>query len=109
MSWYLKAIKNYCNFSGRASRTEFWMFTLVNLLIMGALLALDTIVFGMGVCILTGIYDLFILLPALAISIRRLHDIDKSGWWLLIALVPLVGAVWLFLYYIKDSTKQSLA
>lgn len=80
MSWYIKAIKNYCNFSGRAGRTEFWMFTLVDCIIVLPLLFMDMIIFGMGVCVLTGIYNLFILLPELSLSVHRLHDINKSGW-----------------------------
>ncbi len=88
MEEYLKVIKNYVNFKGRASRREFWMFVLVNLIISFILGQIDNALglnFGGGLAkqgVLSSIYSLFIFLPNLAVTVRRLHDINKSGWFL---------------------------
>ena len=101
MSWYINAIKNYCNFSGRARRQEYWMFVLFNAIIALVLSIADAI---LGIKLLTSIYSLFILLPDLAIQFRRLHDIDKSAWWLLIAFVPIVGGIVLLVFSVTPGT-----
>lgn len=101
MSWYLQAIKNYCNFSGRARRQEYWMFVLFNTVFTLVLSVIDSLI---GVKILSSIYSLFILLPDLSIQFRRLHDVDKSAWWLFIAFVPIVGAIILFVFSVKPGT-----
>lgn len=101
MSWYIQAIKNYCNFSGRARRTEYWMFALISAVIGFVLGIIDGII---GIKLLTSLYCLFILIPELSLSFRRLHDIDKSAWWLLIAFVPIVGAIILFVFSVKPGT-----
>jgi uncharacterized membrane protein YhaH (DUF805 family) len=100
MNYYTEVLKKYTVFSGRARRAEFWMFTLINLIISLVLAGIDaalglTNVFG-------GIYSLAVLLPSLGVSCRRLHDIDRSGWWLLIGLIPLIGWVILIIWYAKD-------
>lgn len=98
MNWYLKVLKQYVDFSGRARRTEYWMFVLINLLFSITLALIDylmgTMVMGSG--ILSGLYSLAILIPSLAVVCRRLHDIGKSGKWFFIAFIPVVGAIWLF-------------
>ena len=101
MSWYIQAIKNYCNFSGRARRTEYWMFALISAIIVFVLGILDGII---GIKLLTSLYSLFILIPELSLTFRRLHDIDKSAWWLLIAFVPVVGAIILLVFSLKEGT-----
>lgn len=101
MSWYIQAIKNYCNFSGRARRTEYWMFALISAVIVFVLGIIDGII---GIKLLTSLYSLFILIPELSLSFRRLHDIDKSAWWLLIAFVPVVGAIILLVFSLKPGT-----
>ncbi len=101
MSWYIQAIKNYCNFSGRARRTEYWMFALISAVIVFVLGIIDGII---GIKLLTGLYSLFIVIPELSLSFRRLHDIDKSAWWLLIAFVPVVGAIILLVFSLKEGT-----
>ena len=93
MDWYLKAVRdNYMNFEGRARRKEFWMFTLVNLIIYIVLDIVETVM-GLEIFynsgLLTTIYSLALVLPSLAVGVRRLHDTDKSGWWILIGVVPL--------------------
>ncbi|BBT19007.1 uncharacterized membrane protein YhaH (DUF805 family) [Pseudomonas sp. SLBN-26] len=101
MEWYLKCLKQYFDFNGRARRKEYWMFTLVNLVISIAL----TVIFGViseKLLPLANLYSLAVLLPALGVTARRLHDIGKSGWFMLIALIPLVGLYVIYLLA-KDS------
>jgi len=107
MDWYLKVIRNYVGFSGRAHRTEFWMFVLINLVItlvlsfIDGMLGLASAEYGMGP--LQGLYSLAVLLPSLAVAVRRLHDTGRTGWWLLICLIPLIGAIVLIVFYCLDS------
>ncbi len=109
MSWYFKVLKNYAVFRGRASRKEYWMFVLVNAIIWGVLAVISAIIFGAssrGHTIgfpLAHIYGLAVLIPSLAVSWRRLHDRNRSGWWILIGLIPVVGAIILLVFYIQDS------
>jgi uncharacterized membrane protein YhaH (DUF805 family) len=96
VSWYLAVLKNYAGFSGRARRTEYWMFVLFNIIIT---IVLDVI--GLAIkqgSILGAIYGLAVLIPGLAVAVRRLHDTGRSGWWLLIGLVPLIGAIVLIVF-----------
>jgi uncharacterized membrane protein YhaH (DUF805 family) len=101
VNWYLEVLKKYAVFSGRAHRTEFWMFVLVSVIIAVALAVIEGIVGGPGV--LGGLYSLAVLIPSLAVGARRLHDIGRSGWWLLIGLVPLVGIIVLIVFFVTDS------
>jgi uncharacterized membrane protein YhaH (DUF805 family) len=101
MNWYLIALKKYVEFDGRARRKEYWMFALFNLLITLAIAVIEAIIGTPG--FLGLIYALAVLLPAIAVSVRRLHDTDRSGWWLLIALVPIVGAIVLLVFMVQDS------
>jgi uncharacterized membrane protein YhaH (DUF805 family) len=107
MNWYLQALKKYADFSGRARRKEYWFFVLFYIIILIALMILDgfvgTNIAGAGFGILTGIYMLAVLIPGIAVSVRRLHDTGRSGWWLLIDLVPLVGAIVLLVFMVIDS------
>lgn len=100
MNWYIKCLKQYVDFSGRASRTEFWMFALFNFLISLVLAIIDVVV-GLG--FLQPIYALAVLLPALAVSVRRLHDTGRAGWWLLLFLLPLIGPIILIVFWVQDS------
>jgi uncharacterized membrane protein YhaH (DUF805 family) len=106
MNWYLEVLKKYAVFQGRAHRTEYWMFTLFNVLITIALLIIGAIL-GLsgdgGSNILSSLYGLAVLLPGLAVAVRRLHDTDRSGWWLLIGLIPLIGAIVLLIFLVQDS------
>src|SRR5690606_42155613 len=96
-NWYMEVLKNYAGFSGRARRKEYWYFVLFNTIISIVLAFFDGITgtfseaTGMG--LLGGIYALAVLIPSLAVSVRRLHDTDRSGRGLLIALLPLMGAI----------------
>ncbi|WP_058831172.1 DUF805 domain-containing protein [Paenibacillus polymyxa] len=91
MQWYLKVLQNYVGFQGRARRTEYWMFVLFSVIACFIVGLIDGL---LGLTpILTLIYSLAVLLPSLAVLARRLHDTGKSGWWILIALVPFGGIV----------------
>ena len=90
-------LKNYVNFQGRATRAEFWWFFLFNF-IVGLILSL----FGKAGTALQGIWSLAILLPQLGLSARRLHDINKSGWLLLLGLIPVVGWIILIIWWAKE-------
>lgn len=96
MNWYLQVLKKYAVFSGRARRKEYWMFFLFNLIITFVLGFIEGIV-GIALesdqSVLAGIYQLAILIPSIAVGIRRMHDTDRSGWWLLVPIVNLIFAV----------------
>ena len=105
--WYLKVVKEkYADFSGRAGRPEFWYFVLANILISIGLALIDNIlgttVGAGGTGILGSIYSLAILIPSIAVGVRRLHDTDRSGWWILIGLIPLIGAIVLIVFYVQE-------
>jgi uncharacterized membrane protein YhaH (DUF805 family) len=108
MNWYLQVLKKYAVFTGRAQRAEYWWFFLFNLLITVALIFFDmtlgTFSEDTGYGLLSGLYTLGVLLPNIGVSIRRLHDTGRSGWWLLIGLVPLIGAIVLIVFFVMDST-----
>jgi uncharacterized membrane protein YhaH (DUF805 family) len=101
VEWYLKVLKNYAVFNGRARRTEYWMFFLFNAIITIILSILENI--GDITNVLTGIYGILTLLPSLAVGARRLHDSGKSGWWLLIGLIPFIGTIILLIFFCLDS------
>ena len=107
MNWYLEVLKKYAVFNGRARRKEYWMFVLVNFII-----ALVLALIGSGIqiatksalgTIISPLYNLAVLIPAIAVSVRRLHDTNRSGWWVFIALVPLIGAIVLIVFLVQDS------
>lgn len=107
MSWYLKVLKQYVDFKGRARRKEYWWFVLVNVLIGVGLAMIEA---GAGITDpttgygpLTGLYSLAVLLPGLAVSVRRLHDTGRRGWWLLLSLVPVIGPLVLLYFFVQDS------
>ena len=101
MSWYLEVLKKYAVFSGRSRRKEYWMFVLINLVVA---LVINIIEGRVGSPAIIGtIYSLAVLIPSLAVGIRRLHDTGRSAWWLLIALIPLLGAIVLIVFLAKDS------
>ncbi len=110
MNYYLDVLKKYAVFSGRARRKEFWMFSLISTIVSFVLLSIDGALgiydadVGMG--LLSGIYLLAIILPLLGLAIRRLHDTGRSGWWLLISIIPLIGAITLLVFYCLDSAPE---
>ena len=115
MGWYLKVMRdNYGNFSGRARRREYWMYVLVQSIIMIGLMILDSILgldfelqgisLGYGYLYLIGVIVHFI--PSLAVLVRRLHDVGKSGWFYFIFLIPIIGIIWLLVLYCTEGQKQ---
>ncbi|MFK3958575.1 DUF805 domain-containing protein [Guptibacillus hwajinpoensis] len=101
MNWYLKVLKNYVNFQGRARRKEYWMFTLFNVIFSIVLTLIESLADISP--FLTSIYSLFIILPSLAVTVRRLHDTGRSGWWVLIGLIPLIGSIVILVFTCLDS------
>jgi len=101
MEWYLKALRQYADFEGRARRKEYWMFTLFNLIFAILAVVIDGLI-GTGAIIYL-LYVLGTLIPNLSVSVRRLHDVGKSGWMYLVALIPLVGFIWLLVLLTTDS------
>jgi uncharacterized membrane protein YhaH (DUF805 family) len=90
MNWYLTVLRSYAEFNGRAGRQEYWMFFLFNVIIGSVILFVESILGSPAV--LYSLYCLAVLLPGVGVSIRRLHDTNRSGWWLLLALIPF-GAI----------------
>lgn len=97
---------NYCNFNGRASRSEFWWFCLFSL-IVGVVVCVVFSFSETATTVVSTIVNLALLLPGLGLAVRRLHDIGKSGWWIFLGLIPLVGAIILIIWYCKESDPQS--
>lgn len=102
-TYFLDVIKShYIDFAGRATRTQFWLFALFNFIVYIVLYILASKVASFFSILLT-IYSLALLLPSLAIAARRLHDIGRSAWWLLLLLVPVIGPIVLLIFYILPS------
>ena len=93
MGWYIECLKKYAVFGGRARRKEYWTFVLFNVLIVLALRIVDGMSGGTGGAVFGSLYQVATLLPALAAGVRRMHDTDHSGWWLLVPGVSLIFAV----------------
>ncbi|PQJ81733.1 DUF805 domain-containing protein [Polaribacter glomeratus] len=107
MNWYLKVINQYFDFSGRARRKEYWMFTLFSLIISWSLPILD-VTFGTYIFSIIGsIYYLLVFIPGLAVMLRRLHDSGNSGWFLFLLLIPIIGWVWLLVLLCLESEPKT--
>lgn len=102
MEWYINAVKKYAVFSGRSHRTEYWSFVIINFIIMFLLEFFEGVIWDAR--ILSGIYSLFIILPSLAVLVRRLHDTNRSGWWALLLLIPVIGFLVVLIFTIQDGT-----
>lgn len=109
MKYYLLAFKNYAKFNGRSNRPEYWYFVLFHIIFAIAAIVIDmSMGIGLGGTPYGVLYLLYVLatfIPGLAVSVRRLHDIDKSGWWILISLIPFIGSIWLIVLMASDGTK----
>ena len=107
--WKTVVLERYAKFDGRAGRAEFWWYVLANVVLYIAVLILLAIgfaianVLGVIIAVLTGVLYLALIIPSIAVAIRRLHDTNKSGWWLLIGLIPFGGIV-LLVFYIMEGT-----
>ena len=107
MNHYLTVLKKYATFSGRATRSEYWFFALFSFIISVVLGFLDGVIGKVGadktIGILGSIYSLAVLIPSIAVMARRLHDTNRSGWWILIGLIPIIGWIVLFVFSVLDS------
>lgn len=104
MNYFIDALKKYADFEGRATRTEYWMFILFYLIFYIAIIVLDYMV---GTFFLALLFSLGMLILSLSIGARRLHDTSRSGWWQLIALIPLLGAIVLLVFFVQDSHEEN--
>lgn len=108
MNWYLEALKKYAVFRGRSRRKEYWYFFLINLIITFILLIVDKITgtysLQTGIGLLGSLYSIAVFIPNISVTVRRLHDINRTGWWVLIALIPIIGAIVLLVFMVQDST-----
>ncbi len=111
MEWYISVLKQYAVFEGRARRKEYWMFALISFVASVILTFIDMTIgtydLENGYGVLSSIYGLAILLPAIGVSIRRLHDTGRKGWWLLIGLIPLVGALVLIVFFAQEGHAEA--
>ncbi|SDJ02299.1 DUF805 domain-containing protein [Lutimaribacter saemankumensis] len=104
-----KCLSNYATFEGRAARSEFWWFTLFLFLGNAVFSILDRILFGgvahgQEISVLGALFSLAVLLPTIAVGVRRLHDLDRTGWWYLLVLIPLIGGLILLFFFIQKGT-----
>jgi uncharacterized membrane protein YhaH (DUF805 family) len=106
MNWYLIVLQKYAVFSGRSRRKEYWWFALINFIIYLILFILFIITRSWGLLVLYYIYALAILIPGLAVTVRRLHDTAHSGWWYFISLIPIVGSIILLVLLATDSDSE---
>lgn len=104
MEYFIDAFKKYAEFSGRATRTQYWMFILFFMIIYFVLALID--VFA-GTMVLAFIFNVAVFLPSIAIAARRLHDTGRTGWWQLIVLIPLIGAIVLIIFFVQDSVEEN--
>ena len=107
MKYFLYCLQHYADFTGRARRSEYWYFVLFNFIV--------SILIGLSLGVIAGLlnvpalvylaylWSLAVFIPSLAVSVRRLHDIGRSGWWLLLSLIPLIGAIILIIWHCTDS------
>lgn len=103
MDWFKKGIRNYANFSGRARRKEYWYFVLVQMGLVIIAMILDVIIFNSEIGLFYIVVALGLFLPGLAVTIRRLHDTSRSGWWFLISILPLIGSIILLVFLASDT------
>ncbi|NDD30514.1 MAG: DUF805 domain-containing protein [Proteobacteria bacterium] len=107
MGEFMLALANATNFGGRSRRREYWMFVLFQALVMFAVSAVCAFAASAthinALAGLPGLLALLLILPGFAVAIRRLHDVGKSGWYLLVNLVPLIGSLWFLLLMVRDS------
>ena len=103
INWFMNVVtQHYFDFDGRARRAEFWWFVLVYFIISLVLAAIQGLL-GLG-SLLTGLLAVGLLLPNLGVAVRRLHDIGRSGWWILIGFIPIVGWILLIYWYVQPGT-----
>ena len=104
MEYFIGALKRYADFTGRAKRQEYWMFILFYVIFYLMLSVIDAVI---GIPVLSSLYSLALFIPSISIAARRLHDTSRSGWWQLIALIPLIGAIVLIVFLVQDSHEDN--
>jgi uncharacterized membrane protein YhaH (DUF805 family) len=107
MSWYIQVLKKYAVFSGRARRKEYWYFALFSFIIAFVLGFIEGFSTGNNYSVIANLYGLAVFLPGLAVSVRRLHDTGRSGWWIFIWFIPIIGFIWLLILYFTDSQRET--
>jgi uncharacterized membrane protein YhaH (DUF805 family) len=110
MDWYIEVLKKYAVFTGRARRKEYWYYYLINTLIYIVLSLIDVLTgtfnADLSIGLLNGIYTLAVLIPSIAVTVRRLHDTNRSGWWLLIGVIPIIGGIVLIVFLASNSNPE---
>tara|TARA_B110000240_G_C13255346_1_gene349245 strand:+ start:63 stop:413 length:351 start_codon:yes stop_codon:yes gene_type:complete len=101
MNYFIDALKKYADFTGRARRKEYWMFYLIYMILLIVISILDA---AIGVGLFSLIFTLGMLIPSISIAARRLHDTGRSGWWQLIAFIPLIGFIILIVFLVQDGS-----
>ncbi|KLD76391.1 DUF805 domain-containing protein [Xanthomonas hyacinthi] len=120
MDWMLMPLKRYADFSGRSRRKEYWMFTLLNIVVITVLMVLigigggfggqnGTSALSMAAFVLVCLYSLAVLVPSLAVQVRRFHDQGKSGWYVLLGLIPYLGGVVVLVFMFMEGAKGANA
>ena len=113
MKWYLDALKKYAVFGGRAQRKEYWFFVLFNIIFSIVLSMFDgltgTLNAETGYGLLSGLYTLAVAIPGIAVSVRRLHDTGRTGWWFFILLIPVIGAIIFLVFMFFEVSLKSWA
>ena len=103
MKWFLKCLRQYADFKGRARRKEYWMFLLFDAIFAIVAGGIDYVAGTSSHGVFYGLFILGTFIPSTAVAVRRLHDIGKSGWMYLVVLIPLIGAIWLLILFVRDS------
>lgn len=119
MEWMIMPLRRYADFSGRSCRREYWMFTLLNVIVIFALALIVSLGMGLGSIagdvglaifagiggLVFGIYGLAVIVPSIAVQVRRFHDQDKSGWFVLLAFIPYLGGLILLVFMLLEGTR----
>lgn len=101
MNWYVQAFQKYAEFNGRSTRGEFWYFLLIHALVILGIILIELVFGTYG--ILGGLYAIGAIVPSFAVTVRRLHDTGRSGWSILLVLIPVIGSVILLIFLLQDS------
>jgi len=104
MEYFITPLKQYADFSGKATRKEYWMFILLSTLINIGLMVIDVV---LNTAFLSAIFSIALLIPSISCATRRLHDIGKSGWWQLLYFIPLIGVIVVIVFLCQRSNEES--
>lgn len=104
MEYFTDALKKYADFSGRATRQEYWMYVLFYVLFYIGIALVEGLI---GISIFTTLFSLALLIPTISLAARRLHDTGRTGWWQLLSLVPLIGTIVLIVFLVQDSHDEN--